>query len=245
MSPEQIAGALLVAAAAGLASGLSGFGAGLILSAWLAPVLGAKATIPLLAVAMIVTNAGRFWAFRGAVSWRPALLLLAGCLPGAALGAALLADMGDGAADLVLGAFLVASIPLRRLLAGRRTALPPAGLVAGGAGVGVASGMTTGSGTLILPLLLGAGLAGPGLIATDTVVSMALNTGRSLAFGRFALLDAELLLTGLALGLATVPGSHAAAWVVRRTPIRLHTLLLEALVAGVGVYIVLRALGAA
>ncbi|GAB4169560.1 MAG: hypothetical protein OHK0024_05220 [Thalassobaculales bacterium] len=241
MAVEQAAAALAVAALAGLASGLSGFGAGIVMSAYLAPLLGAKATIPVLAVAMIVTNAGRLWAFRADVRLALAGRVLMGAIPGAGLGALLLADLSDPIADLILGLFLIASIPLRRVMAGRQAVLPAAGLVAGGFAIGAASGVTTGAGTLILPLLLGAGLAGPALLGTDTVVSLVLNLGRALAFGGVDLLGLELAGLGLALGIATIPGSHAAAWVVRRTSLRLHTLLLEVLVALAGLHVAVTA----
>src|SRR5262245_44321183 len=52
-----------IAVLSGLLSGLSGFGAGLMLSAFLVPLAGAKPTVALLAVAMVITNLGRIHAF--------------------------------------------------------------------------------------------------------------------------------------------------------------------------------------
>ena len=232
---------LAMALGAGLLSGLSGFGAGLMLSAYLTPVLGAKLTIPALAVAMVLTNAGRLWAFRGNVHGRIAALVLVGSIPGAWLGAALLAKMSDLAADLVLAVFLILSIPIRRLIAHRAAQMSSPVVLLGAATVGAASGITTGAGILLLPLLLGAGLAGPTLLATDSTVSLLLNVGRSIAFGSVGLIDWPLLAFGVAMGVATIPGSQIAAWIVRRTSVRLHTLFLEVLILGVGVYVAIRA----
>ena len=232
-----IATGLAVALGAGLLSGLSGFGAGLMLSAYMTPILGAKLTIPALAVATALTNAGRLWSFQGGVDARIAMLVLAGSMPGAWLGAALLAEMSDVAADLVLAAFLILSVPLRRLIARRTARLPSLAVGLGAATVGAASGITTGAGILILPLLLAAGLAGPALLATDAVVSLILNLGRSAAFGSVGLIDGVLLSFGIALGIATIPGSRIAAWIVRRTDIRVHTLFLEALVVAAGLFV--------
>jgi uncharacterized membrane protein YfcA len=233
-----------VAVLAGFLSGLSGFGAGLVMSAYLGPLLGAKVTIPVLAIAMILTNAGRIWAFRGVVSPRHALLVLAGAVPGSFLGALLLASLSEPVADLILAIFLILSVPLRRYAARRQIGISDTGLVIGGIAVGASSGVSTGSGILLLPLLLGAGLAGPVLLATDSMVSLTLNVGRAIAFGSVGLLDWELLAFGLAIGAATVPGSRIAAWLVSRTSIRLHTLLLETLVIVVALVMAGRAVQA-
>ena len=90
---------------------------------------------------------------------------------------------------------------------------------------------------MIIPLLLGAGLAGAALIATDAAISITLQIARSLAFQRFALLDEHLFVLGLILGLATMPGSWLAARLVLRTKITVHTLALEALVVAVALWI--------
>ncbi|MCB1549013.1 MAG: sulfite exporter TauE/SafE family protein [Hyphomicrobiaceae bacterium] len=234
LDPTQWAAALAIALFAGAASGITSFGAGMMLSAYLVPILGAKVTVPALAVAMLLTNLSRIWAFRGAVSFRPALQVMAGLVPTAVIGSLIFVRMSSTVADLVVGLFLVLSIPLRRWISGRQAAVPPAGMAAGGALIGVISGMTTGAGSLLVPLFLGAGLTGAGLIATDAVVAVAMHITRSLTYGRFALLDSELLLLGLTLGLATVPGSYIAAWIVRRTSLKVHTLVIEALVVLAG-----------
>lgn len=234
LEPWQWVAALALALASGTLSGISGFGAGLMMSAYLLPVLGARVAVPVLAVAMVLTNAGRIWAFRQGLELRRAVPVLAGVLPGSLLGASAFAALSGPMADLVVGAFLVITVPLRRALAGRAVMGHPVMLVAGGAVTGILSGMTTGAGVLLVPLLLGAGLAGPALLATDAFVSGTMHVVRCVGYGVTGLLPVDLVLLGLALGAATVPGSKLAAIIVSRLPPWRHVQILESLVVAVG-----------
>ena len=75
--------ALVAAAAMGAAivSGVGGFGTGVILAALLAPLIGIKAVIPVLAVAGFIINAGRFWFYRASLDRRALGILLVAALP--------------------------------------------------------------------------------------------------------------------------------------------------------------------
>jgi len=53
------------------------------------------------------------------------------------------------------------------------------------------------------------------------------------------LLDSSTVFIGVAIGLATLPGSAMASWLVRRMHARLHTLYMEALILVGGVAIVI------
>ncbi|WP_291296737.1 sulfite exporter TauE/SafE family protein [Elioraea sp.] len=230
----QWVAALGLALAAGTLSGISGFGAGLMLSAYLLPVLGARIAVPVLAVAMVPTNFGRIWAFRQGLDLRRAVPVLAGVLPGSLVGATAFAALSGPMADLVVGAFLIITVPLRRALQGRAVMGHPLMLVGGGAVTGVLSGMTTGAGVLLVPLLLGAGLAGPALLATDAFVSGSMHVVRCIGYGATGLLGPDLIVLGLALGVATIPGSRLAAVIVAKLPPWRHVQILEALVILVG-----------
>src|SRR5262249_18910859 len=156
---------------AGLLSGLSGFGAGLMLSAFLVPLVGAKPAVALLAVAMVITNLGRIHAFGARPDLARASFVLIGSIPAMVPCAWLLARIADAAAGLIGAAALLASIALRRIARRAQLHIGKGGLITGGAVVGSISGLSTGGGVMIIPLLLGAGLAGAGLIATDAAIS--------------------------------------------------------------------------
>ena len=78
---------------------------------------------------------------------------------------------GAGAA-LVIGSMLILSVPLRRLAKRRDLRISDAGLGAGAVGYGVVVGGTSGSGVILLSLLMAVGLEGAAVIATDAVISV-------------------------------------------------------------------------
>ena len=88
----------------------------------------------------------------------------------------------------------------------------------------------TGTGVILVSLLLGTGLAGPVVLATDALVSIVLDIVKAALFQRFDLLDAEAFFTGLVIGFASIPGSAVAAWLVRRMHAHLHVVVMEALI---------------
>src|SRR5207245_385279 len=67
--------------------GLGGFGTGVILAAALVPLIGVKALVPVLAVAGVIINAGRFWFYRAHVERAALTVMLAAALPFLVLGA--------------------------------------------------------------------------------------------------------------------------------------------------------------
>ena len=81
-----------------------------------------------------------------------------------------------------------------------------------------------------MSLLLGAGLTGPAVLATDALVTIALDLCKAALFQRFDLLDTASFSTGVVIGAATIPGSALAAWLVSRLHAHLHILFMEALI---------------
>jgi len=79
------------------------------------------------------------------------------------------------------------------------------------------------------------------VLATDAFVSILVDLARAALFGRFALLDESTALIGVAIGLATLPGSALASWLVRRMHARLHMLYMEALIIAGGLMIAIGA----
>ena len=59
---------------------------------------------------------------------------------------------------------------------------------------------------------------------------MVLDLCKAALFQRFALLDQETAITGVVIGVATIPGSAIAAWLVNRMHAHLHVLFLETLI---------------
>ena len=224
--------ALVAALAMGAAiiSGVGGFGTGVILAAVLAPLIGIKAVIPVLAVAGAIINAGRFWFYRASLDRRALALVLAVSLPFLVLGTWIYSVLDVRVLGTLLGIVVIGSVPLRRFLAQRKIVLERRGLAIGSGVFGLATGIATGTGVIMVTLLLGTGMAGTAVLATDAMISIVLDLCKAALFHKFALLDSESLFTGIVIGVATIPGSAVAAWLVTRMHAHLHVLFMEALI---------------
>ena len=225
-----LAAVAALAVVAATVSGMSGFGAGIILTVGLVPLIGVKAVIPVLAVAGVVINAGRFWFYRTMLDRRMMALVLVASLPFLVLGTWIYSLLDARALGTVLGILVIAFIPMRRILKAKAIVLGTPSLAAGAGVFGLASGVASGTGVILVSLLLGAGLTGQAVLATDALTTIALDLCKAALFQRFDLLDAEAAATGVVIGVATIPGSAVAAWLVTRIGAHLHVLFIEALI---------------
>jgi len=230
LDAPTLAAVAALALGAAVIGGMGGFGTGVILTAALVPLIGVKAVVPVLAVAGVIINAGRFWFYRRSLERRALGIVLAASLPFLVLGTWLYSILDARAIGTILGLAVMASVPLRRILKAREVVLETRGLAVGAGVFGLASGVTTGTGVILVSLLLGSGLAGPAVLATDALTTIALDLCKAALFQRFDLLDAQAFSTGLVIGFATIPGSALAAWLVTRIGAKLHVLFMEALI---------------
>ncbi|HEX6319086.1 MAG TPA: TSUP family transporter [Burkholderiales bacterium] len=230
LDAPTLAAVAALALGAAVIGGMGGFGTGVILTAALVPLIGVKAVVPVLAVAGVIINAGRFWFYRRSLERRALGIVLAASLPFLVLGTWLYSILDARAIGTILGLAVMASVPLRRILKARAVVLETRGLAVGAGVFGLASGVTTGTGVILVSLLLGSGLAGPAVLATDALTTIALDLCKAALFQRFDLLDAQAFSTGLVIGFATIPGSALAAWLVTRIGATLHVLFMEVLI---------------
>ena len=231
-----LAAVAALALGAAVIGGMGGFGTGVILTAALTPLIGVKAVVPVLAVAGVIINAGRFWFYRPSLDRRALGVVLSASLPFLVAGVWLYSVLDARAIGTILGFAVIASIPLRRILKSREILLKTPGLAVGAGVFGLASGVATGTGVILVSLLLGAGLAGPAVLATDALVTIVLDLCKAALFQRFELLDPQAFATGVVIGCATIPGSALAAWLVRRMGARLHVLFMEGLILAGGAF---------
>jgi uncharacterized membrane protein YfcA len=230
LDAPMLAAVAALAVVAATISGMSGFGTGVILTAALVPLIGVKNVIPVMAVAGVVINAGRFWFYRTHVDRRTLVLVLAASLPFLVLGTWIYSVLDARALGTVLGLAVIAFVPIRRMLASRKVVISRAGLGVGSGIFGLATGIATGTGVILVSLLLGTGLAGPAVLATDAMVSIVLDLVKAALFQRFDLLDSAAFFTGVVIGVASIPGSAVAAWLVARMGARLHVFFMEGLI---------------
>ncbi len=221
---------------------VGGFAGALMMVIAIAPAIGVKLTVPIVAVAMIVSHGSRAWLLRKAVDWQAFRTIFFVAFPFILAGVFLYVELSEKAVALFLSMMLLITTPLRRALKGRSIDVPKFGLAAIAVPYGFLSGASFGVGLMLGPFLLGAGIAGEALVATVAVNGLLLNVLKAVAFGFSPLLTKETFLIGIGLGLCTIPGHHIGRFILRRTPIRVHTLFLEAFMLLGAVYFLTKGL---
>ncbi|MCK9908890.1 sulfite exporter TauE/SafE family protein [Microbacteriaceae bacterium K1510] len=236
---------LLVAAVALFASivgGVAGYGTGALMPLVLVPMVGAAPVVPIIAVSSMFSNASRVAAFLKYADWRRAVIVLAASLPTCALGAWGYSRLSNAGAAMVIGAMLIASVPLRRLLKHHGVTCGHRGLAVGALGYGVVVGGTAGSGVLLLSLLMAAGLEGAAVIATDAAISIVIGIVKIGVFGAAGIIDARVIAFALLIGIVALPGAFLARAFVERMPVHVHTAILDAVVIAGGAVLIYEAI---
>jgi len=212
----------IAAFATALFHSVAGFAGALLLSVCLAPLIGVKAVVPVVALAMIISNSNRILLFREQINWRAYRAILITGFPGIVFGAVVYLYLSVNAIALVMGCFLILSIPLRRVFKQRNYNVGYRGLSAVGVVYGVVSGTVFGGGMILGPLTL--------------------NITKTVVFGLGELLNAELVSLGLVVGICTIPGGMLGKWVVKNTEVDVHTTIVEALMFAGGCYFIYQGL---
>ena len=219
-----VAGVALLAAVIG---GLAGYGTGALMPLVLVPLIGAEPVVPIIAISAIFTNLSRSVAYFRHTDRRRAAIVTTAAAFTTALGAYGYTRLTNAGAALVIGTMLILSVPLRRLLRRRAVRIGDTTLAAGAIGYGVVVGGTSGSGVILLSLLMAAGLNGAAVIATDAVISVATSLIKISVFGLAGVVTAQVVAFALLIGAISLPGAFLARAFVERMPMHIHTAILD------------------
>ena len=228
----------VVALFASVVGGLAGYGTGALMPLVLVPLIGAEPVVPIIAISSIFTNFSRFIAFLRYADRRRASIVMLGACVTTALGAYGYTRLTGAGAAIVIGAMLMLSVPLRRLAKRRDVRIGDGGLALGSVGYGVVVGGTSGSGVILLSLLMAAGLEGAAVIATDAVISLATGIIKISVFGMTGVVTAQVLAFALLIGALAMPGAFLAKALVERMPVHVHTAILDVVVIAGGVMMI-------
>ena len=229
----SLAQLLLVAGVALFASvvgGLAGYGTGALMPLVLVPLIGAEPVVPIIAISAIFTNLSRTAAYRRYADRRRAGIVILASAITTALGAYGYTMLTGAGAAMVIGTMLILSVPLRRLARRRRLRIGDVGLGFGAVGYGVVVGGTSGSGVILLSLLMAAELEGAAVIATDAMVSLVTSAIKISVFGLAGVVTAQVVAFALLIGAVALPGAFFARRFVERMPVHVHTAILDAAV---------------
>jgi uncharacterized membrane protein YfcA len=227
-----------VALFASIVGGLAGYGTGALMPLVLVPLIGAEPVVPIIAISSIFTNLSRFAAYIRYVDRRRALIVISAAALTTALGAYGYTRLTNAGASLVIGTMLISSVPLRRLLKRRDIRIKETGLGVGAVGYGALVGGTSGSGVILLSLLMASGLEGAAVIATDAVISVTTSIIKISVFGLAGVVTAQVLAFALLIGAIAIPGAFLAKSFVERMPVHIHTAILDAAVIAGGVVMI-------
>src|SRR5688572_19779844 len=183
ISLAQLALVAAVALCANILGGVAGYGTGVLLPLILVPMIGAQPVVPIIAISAMFTNVSRLLAFRPHADWRRAAIALVAAVPTCVLGAWGYTFLTGKGAAIAIGAMLIISVPVRRLMKHRGVKLGDAGFAAGAAGYGGLVGGTAGSGGVVLALLMAAGLQGAAVVAADAGVASVISMVKISVFG--------------------------------------------------------------
>lgn len=242
IDPATLAWVGVVAFGAAVIGGLGGFGTGVILTAVLIPIVGVKAVLPLLTVAGVIINGGRMFFNRDAIDWKVCRTVLLTSLPASLLGVYVFAILPARPLQIILASFIAAVVPLRRWAAHRKWRLDTRGVAIGGGVFGFLSGIVSGTGVFLISLLLSTGLPGAAIVATDAAISVANDAFKVVLFGGHSLMSAETIVSGIIIGVITIPGSWFARWLSTRMSAHLHIAVIEGLLLVAAVWLIVSAL---
>ena len=249
---------LLICFGAGLLGGLSGAGTGLIVAGFLAPVVGAKAVMPALAVIMLINNGSRVFYYRDSVDWRVAGLMTALALPGTYFGAQLYMRLSVPTLEFILGAAILLVLGYRlikRQMVKRQAASERPDksaqtsqcwkrLLGGPIALlyGFINSLVPGSGVMVLAFFSAIGMSAGAVIANDALLSAVLNLVKIFLFRSLDGLPDDLMLLALLCGVASIPGVWFAKWLSTRLHQRLQQGLIELVIAASALHLLVRAL---
>jgi uncharacterized membrane protein YfcA len=223
-----------------IVGGIAGYGTGLLMPLVLVPLVGAQAVVPIIGVSAIITNATRVATFREGLDLRKAVIISAVALPTTALGAWLYSLLSGRGASILIAVMLIVLVPIRRIATHLQMRLHEPGMALAGVGYGLLLGGTSGSGVLLISILMSAGLSGMQIIATDAAISFVLGFVKTGVFALAGALPPPLWLLALLIGLMATPGTLIAKWLARRFSARFHDTILEAGIIAGGVILLVR-----
>ena len=209
--------------------GATGMAGGILMAAILAHLVGIKAAVPVMTVALILSHLSRAALYAKETDWAVAKrVLLFGC-PTIVIGALVFSRISATAIAVVFAAFLTASLPVKHWARRHGIKTGPKLLAAASSAWGMLAGNVIGPGFFLAPFLLGTGMNRLAFVGTLASVTLVMNVLKAAVFGATALIDVQALLLGLGIGLITIPGNWIGRSVLRRLKDSDHRVAIDVL----------------
>ncbi|MCH8274142.1 MAG: sulfite exporter TauE/SafE family protein [Armatimonadetes bacterium] len=223
--------------AAATLGGVLGFGTGVIVLALLTLMVGAAEAIPVLAIAMIFANGSRAFFSWKEIDWKA---FIAYGVPGAVssvLGAEVFLRIEARWLPAIVGALIIAMVPLRRFVKRWNVKAGLVHLPFVALAKGFVSGVGGASGPIAAPFLISYGLVKGAYVATEGLGAMLGHVTRSGTYFFGGALTQEMAWFGLGLGVVMVGGTYVGRKVLDRLDARQFIVVVEGALLAAGVYL--------
>ncbi len=221
-------------------SAITGFGGGMLFLPFLTAVVGPTRAVPILTVMMLLGTPSRAWLNRRELRWGIVRWYWLGASLGAGVGASVFLSLPVGLLTKVIGVFLILAAFWRHVPGKDLSIESERSFVLVGAGGGFVGGIVGGMGPMVSPFFLAAGLTGPAFVGTVAACAVWMHIVKLVVYGRGGALEPEALAMGGVLGVAMVLGTLAGTRVLRRLDAKRFRVLVEALLALIGVCFLVR-----
>ncbi len=211
--------------------GAIGLAGGLLMTAILALLIGVRASVPVMSIALIISHGSRSLIYMRSFDWRAFTVVMLAAVPFICLTGYVYSILPVDALAAVLAVIVFATIPLRHWAAAReiRAGFPVLG-VAGGI-YGFFAGASIGAAAFLSPFLLGYGLVKEAFVGTMAGIALSTNAVRIGVFGWVDLMTSQFVVLGILVGIVMIPGNYIGRTILRRMSISQHGLLVDTMVA--------------
>ena len=200
----------------GVLHGATGMAGGIVMASILAHLIGIKAAVPAMTVALVLSHLSRTIMYAQETDWSTAGRVLMFGVPTIVVGAVIFGKISPATVAIVFAIFLTLSFPVKYWAKTHQVETGPK-LLAGASMVwGMLAGNVIGPGFFLAPFLLGTGMRRLTFVGTLASVTLVMNVIKTSVFGTTGLLHWELFLLGAWIGLITVPGNWIGRTILKR-----------------------------
>ena len=227
LGPWVLTAIAVAALLTGILHGAVGMAGGIVMASILAHLVGIKAAVPIMTVALIFSHLSRAIMYAGETDWSiAARVLMFGC-PTIVIGAIVFGKISPTTISIVFAAFLASSFPIKYWARRHEITTGPK-LLAGASMVwGMLAGNVIGPGFFLAPFLLGTGMNRLTFVGTLATVTLVMNVLKLSVFGVTDLMTWDLLLLGVAIGLITIPGNWLGKFILKIIKDNDHRIIID------------------
>jgi len=231
---------IVTALVASILAAVAGFGGAVIMLPVLVWAVGIRDAIPVLTIAQLIGNLSRVIFNRRELKWPVVWRFALGAVPAAVIGGIIFATAPATALVRLLGVFLIIMVIYRHTSWGNNARLTLRGFVPLGAASGILSAVLGTVGPFAAPFFLSYGLVKGAYIGTEAMTAVIMHITKLGVYGSYALIGAQTLLVGIAIGGVMILGTYLGKRLLNRVPEHIFPYIIEGTMLVAGVIFIIR-----